>query len=178
MDITHIYLLTNCYNEPNKVYIGKTIDPQTRERTHKLRFGEGIIFSIIDNVNSYQREEWEPLEAYWIEQFICWGFDVMNKNKKGGGGSDGGYKRPKEFGEKMSKILKGRKCEWGNKIRKGMVGKNTKGPILQYDKQGNFIKEWECAYDAARFLGKPNSAISECCCKKRKSAYNYIWIFK
>lgn len=178
MDITHIYLITNCFNDPNKVYIGKTINPKTRERVHKLRFGTNIVFSIIDNVNSHLRKDWEPLEAYWIGQFICWGFDVMNGNKKGGGGSDGGYKRPKEYGDKMSKILKGRKCEWGDKIRIGMMGKNTKGPVLQYNIQGEFIKEWNSQTDAESFYNstKPKGDnIGACCRGKQKTAYGYIW---
>ena len=51
-------------------------------------------------------------------------------------------------------------------------------PILQYDLQNNFIKEWSSATEAGKFLNKKNSAISECCNNKRKSAYNFIWKFK
>ena len=38
MDITRIYLVTNCYDDPFKVYIGKT--KNNRKRDHKLRFGK------------------------------------------------------------------------------------------------------------------------------------------
>jgi hypothetical protein len=45
--------------------------------------------------------------------------------------------------------------------------------ILQYDKQGTFIKEWESIADARRILKIYN--IESCCQKKRKTAGNFIW---
>ena len=69
--------------------------------------------------------------------------------------------------QKISNKLKGRKINW----------LKTK-PILQYDLQKNFIKEWTSATEAGKYLNKPSSAISECCSNKRKSAYKYIWKFK
>ena len=80
---TKIYLITNCYNNPNKVYVGKT--KSTRESNHRNKFGEMILYTIIDEIDSLYRKDWEPLESYWIEQFKQWGFDVQNKNKGGGG---------------------------------------------------------------------------------------------
>jgi len=81
--ITKIYLVTNCYGDPNKVYIGKTIN--CRKREHIKTYSNNIEYSYIDETPSLKREYWEPLESYWIEQFIHWGFDVQNKNKGGGG---------------------------------------------------------------------------------------------
>jgi hypothetical protein len=83
---TKIYLVTKCYGDPNKVYIGKTIN--SRKSAHKKTYGEGIEYSYIDEVNSLNRGDWEPLETYWIQQFIVWGFDVVNKRKVGGGGPE------------------------------------------------------------------------------------------
>ena len=84
INITKIYLVENCYGDSNKVYIGKTIS--YREATHKTTYGYNIIYSIIDEINSINRKDWEILETYWIEQFRQWGFEVVNKRKKGGGG--------------------------------------------------------------------------------------------
>jgi len=82
-----IYLVENCYGNPNKVYIGKVKSESknviTRKSSHRNKFGRDISFNIIDE-NS-DMESWGLLENYWIEQFITWGFDVMNKNKGGGG---------------------------------------------------------------------------------------------
>tara|TARA_R110000782_G_C14645321_1_gene396127 strand:+ start:103 stop:675 length:573 start_codon:yes stop_codon:yes gene_type:complete len=80
---TKIYLVTNCFNIPNKVYIGKTIN--SRETSHKRTYGGNIIYIIIDGVNSLDSKDWKPLECFWIEQFRQWGFDVQNKNGGGGG---------------------------------------------------------------------------------------------
>jgi hypothetical protein len=51
--------------------------------------------------------------------------------------------------------------------------------ILQYDMQGNLIREWDSIIDAARSLNKPRSNISNCCRGYRyKTAYGYIWKYK
>lgn len=71
--------------------------------------------------------------------------------------------------QKISFKLIGRKAEW-------MKYRNK--PVLQYDKQNNFIQEWKSASQAALFLKKDSSSISECCNGKRKTAYKYIWKFK
>ena len=84
-NITYIYLVENCFGDPNKVYIGKT--KTTRKSNHEKTYGNKINYTIIDKINSLNHKDWKPLECYWIEQFRQWGFDVQNKNK-GGGGSD------------------------------------------------------------------------------------------
>ena len=82
-NITKIYIVEKCHNDNNKVYIGKTIN--SREKSHKIKFGSQIIYTYIDYVNSLNREDWKPIESYWIEQFRQWGFEIMNQNKGGGG---------------------------------------------------------------------------------------------
>lgn len=51
-------------------------------------------------------------------------------------------------------------------------------PIIQYDKEGNFIKEWDCANDVERVLGISNKHIGSVCLGKRKSCGGYIWKYK
>ena len=51
-------------------------------------------------------------------------------------------------------------------------------PIIQYDLDGNFIKEWLSATEAAKSLGKDKSNICICCKGKTKYAYGYIWKYK
>jgi len=84
--MTYIYLVENCYGDPNKVYIGKTKNSRSRELDHKKNFGNETIYTIIDKTDSLEYEKWEPLETYWIEQFKSWGFNLINKRKKGGSG--------------------------------------------------------------------------------------------
>jgi len=109
MGVTKIYLVTNCYNNPNWVYIGKT--KNNRKKNHQNKFGNQIEYTEIDEIGSLEYKDWEPLETYWIEQFRQWGFEIINKRRKGGSGPE--YQT--EFTKtKISKTLTGRtyKEEW------------------------------------------------------------------
>ena len=72
--------------------------------------------------------------------------------------------------------------EWCNAKYNVNYGTGTKRsansrkiPILQYDLNGNFIREWGCTADAAKeFKGH----ICECLRGRRKTAANYIWKYK
>lgn len=50
--------------------------------------------------------------------------------------------------------------------------------IMQYDMNGNFIKEWESMADIYRKCGINQSLICKCCKHQRKSTHNYIWRYK
>lgn len=52
--------------------------------------------------------------------------------------------------------------------------------VLQYDKTGNFLREWACMRDAERQLGINITNISACCRKvgRVKTAGGYIWRYK
>lgn len=60
----------------------------------------------------------------------------------------------------------------GKKLNKG--GK----AVLQYDLEGNFIKEWVTTMEIQRQLNYHRSNISNCCNGLVKTAYNYIWRYK
>lgn len=47
--------------------------------------------------------------------------------------------------------------------------------IVQYDKNGNFIREWDAISNAHRVLGINLSNIAQCCRGLRASAGGYIW---
>jgi len=209
MERTKIYLITNCYNDPNKVYIGKT--KNNRQKDHKIKFGQQIEYSEIDEINSLDKKYWEPLETYWINQFRAWGFDVLNKNEGGGGPITHSEKTKEKISNKLKGISKNYLSlnkERGKKISKSLMGKSksnkgkplseehkqkikqTRGflknrkntwqitPVLQYDLQGNFIKEWESQTEATKFLGKTGDGIGACCRGRQKNAYGYVWKYK
>lgn len=79
--MTYIYLVELGNNQ---VYIGKTINPKSRENDHNQTYGN-IDYNIIDQVDSFDKKLWIPLEQMWIWSFISWGFDVINKNDGGAG---------------------------------------------------------------------------------------------
>lgn len=64
--------------------------------------------------------------------------------------------------------------------RTGRSQRNKQGSkaILQYDLQGNFIKEFPSINEASRELNKLQSNISRCANGFRNQAYGFIWKFK
>jgi group I intron endonuclease len=124
----------------------------------------------------------------------------INKSLKGKAGK---YIRTEELKSKMSNIissneerksniskaLKGRKVDWVShseetKIKIGEKNKkNNLKPILQFDLEGNFIKEWNSIIEAAIFINPHNTksircAISDCLREKTKKSNGYKWKYK
>ena len=62
---------------------------------------------------------------------------------------------------------------YGTRIERAANSKKI--PILQYDLNGNFIREWPSASDVG---GEVESLICRCLKGRRKTAYNYIWKYK
>ena len=56
--------------------------------------------------------------------------------------------------------------------------KNFNKEILQYDLDGNFIKEWRSITEASNFYKISISSISQCCLGITKSSHRYIWKYK
>lgn len=152
INITYIYLVENIDNNPYKVYIGKSKSLSSRKSKHQTTYGSNIVFTIIDEIPSLSKYKWEPLESYWIEQFKHWGFDVINKNKGGGG-------------------IEFRTEECLNRI----IPKLQK-PIIQYDTDLNYIREWGSIVQAINETKITN--IPNCLQLKNKSAGGYVWKYK
>ena len=51
-------------------------------------------------------------------------------------------------------------------------------PVIQLDKNGNFIKEWSSSHEIQRQLGYLASNIRSCCCNLKPYAYGFIWKHK
>lgn len=76
---------------------------------------------------------------------------------------------------------------WGTCIvRRSKKRENTKAyrcqakPILQYDRNGRFIKEWPSQKEVQRVLGFSQRIISAVCRQlpHHNTAYNYVWRYK
>ena len=170
-------------------YIGKAKDPTRRKHSHRKTYGLDIQFYIIDEV-----EDWKFWESYWIEQFKCWGFKLENKNNGGGGPSNYTEEQKQKMrkprpgsGVKISKTLKQRnhskyyteevkqRISEGNKIPKpfsdehkqnmGIAKRKQATPVLMFDLNDNFIKEWESKGQAAEWIkgitGKTSNITSQ-----------------
>lgn len=62
-------------------------------------------------------------------------------------------------------------------IFKNKMRSNNK-KVLQYDLNGNFIKEFNSIAEAAKSVEKSYHNISACCSGRVKTAYNYKWKYK
>jgi hypothetical protein len=192
MDRTKIYYLH--YGDNIPFYVGKTQYESHRLANHKKTFGDKIYMKIISEVL-----DWRKWEKYYIEKFKKQGYTLQNKNSGGGGPEKW---KPESIQKIKSHPTRGKKISMSNKGKskshKGKslteehkekikqtreflkTRKNTwqNTPVLQYDMNNNFIKEWESQLEATKFLNKTGDGIGACCRGKQKSAYGYIWKFK
>jgi hypothetical protein len=191
-------------------YVGKANDVVRRKHKHHQTYGNDIMLTIIDEVI-----DWKFWEQYWIWQFRGWGFTLVNQNKGGGGPEKyteeqkQKMKKPHKEGTgiKISNKLKGNHSHhYTNEIRQkmsesqknipkpfsdehiqnmGIAKRKQATPVLQYDLDGNFIKEWESKGQAAEWIkqqtGKTSnimSQIKDCILGKQKTAFKHKWKYK
>ena len=67
---------------------------------------------------------------------------------------------------------------WLDRIAKKLINNpKISKKVNQYDKQGNFIKQWSSTMEAQRNTGINNTHISACCLNKKnyKTAGGYVW---
>jgi hypothetical protein len=111
-------------------------------------------------------------------------------NRSTGGEGSKGYTHTEEYKQKLSKDRKG-KCtrkekqlsnETKEKISQKLKQREvTWGkPVLQYDKKGNFIKEWKNLKEAKKSTGAKNIFEVASGYKNQlyKSSGGYIWKYK
>ncbi len=111
-------------------------------------------------------------------------------NRSSGGEGSTGYTHTEEYKQKLSEDRKG-KCtrkerqlskETKEKISKSLIGREVtwSKSILQFDKKGNFIKEWDSMKEAEKATGA--KAIFEVASGYKnqlyKSSGGYIWKYK
>lgn len=148
-------------------------------------------------------ENWEWLEEYWISQFRAWGFRITNMTDGGDGNNNQifsresiekrnsklrGRKRPQWVRDKISKAKKGvpKSEEVKRKISETLTGKKqseeTKKkrykPVIQYDLEGNKLKEFPYLRKAAKAVNGSPGPISNACKGVQNTAYGYKWRYK
>lgn len=90
-----------------------------------------------------------------------------------------GKKLPKEFGEAVSRGLKGKtKGVKKSEEHKRKIGLAHAIPIVQLTLDGEFVKEWTCAAEAAETLGFNNSSICACCRERLNKHKGFRWMYK
>jgi len=58
------------------------------------------------------------------------------------------------------------------------IKKHESKSVIQFDKQGNFIKEWDSITDASKSLDIHIFCICSACKNKQKTAGKFIWKYK
>jgi group I intron endonuclease len=158
-----IYKITN---PKNKIYIGKSKNIETRFKSYgKLQHCYQQI-KLYNSLKKYgpENHKFEIIEECFMEQLnereIYW-INMFNSIKIGLNlteGGDGGKLSPSSEEKRRLKSMK---------------------PILQYDLDGNFLKEFKGAPDAIKFLEKGNSNnINDCARGKYLTTYGFIWLYK
>ena len=166
-----LYKITNLLN--NKCYIGITNrDPNERFAEHKKLSSTSFIGKAIqsDGVKNFSFEviltniednEISDLERKYIQKY--------NSLLPNGYNADLGGVEYHKHSNYIKNIIS----------EKGKGNKNSKyvADVLMYDKQGNFLKRFQTAREAARYLGNEskNVGINYCLNNKQKTAYGYIW---
>jgi hypothetical protein len=101
-----------------------------------IKNDEVPVLEIIDEV---PEEEWEFWEQYWICQFRCWGFNLLNLTKGGEGAI--GYRHTKKSKQKMRKSKLGTKLSKEQKLK---ISKSIKQKYIDspnYNRNGNNLKK-------------------------------------
>lgn len=218
----YIYKTTNLLN--NKIYIGKRV---YRKKDDAAYLGSGVWLNRVIKKygkDNFKKEiiEWydskEILcekEKYWIKHFDSNNPKIgYNLTMGGEGGNVGkqayiiignklrGKKKPKDFGEKISKYLKGvpKSKEHIEKVKQALIGiprpkevvdkisksirkkydNGWESPVQigvnQYNKiTGNYIQFYKSATEAGRILDVNRKAITNNCVGKSKSSGGFIW---
>lgn len=148
-------------------YVGKADAPKKRLFNH-LHTAKGfydipplyvLLKQLIDEqlkpdlliLDEVENSKWEDKEKEYIEFYKNRGDELLNKTVGGKG---------------FSEDMKRRSAETNSK------------PILQYDLQGSFIREWQSIRFAARELKCAKSTIYASLNTKQKTAQSFYWRYK
>ena len=166
--LNYIYVLMK---DDMPFYIGKTHYPDRREREHKQTYGNDIKMAIIKAIKG---EDWKGHEQEWIQILKKWGIELSNSNP-GGGGPIKGITRSKEFGEKISNSKKGIPRPKTDIIPATLAKEK---PVLQFDKNNNFIQEFPSAKQAAQHVGIHHNNMYDHLKGKYKTIKGFIFKYK
>lgn len=174
------------YTSPSgKVYIGQTTKEKNRRKDFlntskeysgpkinraRNKYGiENFEYEVIFRVESFIEDEVKSIlnekEIQYIKLFDS--FENGYNSDLGGGSAT--YKRTEESCKKLSESV----TEY-YKTHESAVAKK----VLQFSKDGYFIKEWNSAAAAAKSLNKEGCSITAVCSGIRNSAFGYIWKYK
>lgn len=197
-DGSGIYAIVNLLN--NKKYVGSTKSLRKRYRQHlnDLVQNKHFNYHIQQSVNKYGIDKFnfiilercddvfdtlKFLEQKYINSFgdynICKIAYRPPINRVG-------HKISEEHRKLIAELNRNRIWKKESLLKKSMYMKNSdinrrqRKPVLQFDLNNKFIREFPSISEAAIFMGNENcrTSIKRCCQGKYKTAYNFKWRYK
>ena len=157
-----------CLRCRKSAYAPSTVIGKAIEEFGMKSFKVGVI---ADNLTKYEAEklEMETIARYDSTNPLK-GFNVAL-----GGNIAGRHSITTR--KKMSEGQKGRKFseEHLSRMRKPKLNGALRRTVLQYDLDGNFIREYESVYAAAERVGGWWQSISKCCHHRQHTCCGYKW---
>ena len=185
-----VYMHTNKINK--KVYVGITCQEPKKRWKNGLGYLDNEKTKFARAIAKYGWDGFEHIifaenvthdEACHMEQLLIVLYDTINNGYNITKGGDGvcGFHHTEEAKQKNREAHIGKKHtkEAKQKMSKSRTGEKhfraTK--IMQYDKEMNLIKIWDCIMDIERELGINHRHISDVCKgkPKRKTCGGFIW---
>lgn len=155
-----IYLITNSINQ--KQYVGQTIrDIQSRITNHKST-SKKRPYKNIYLYSDVQEYEWDNFIISEVEKISC---DTLEELKQA-------------LDRQEIYYINKYNCMYPNgyNIQSGGINAPVKEiKVYQFDKLGNFIKEYKSITDASKQTNTDRVGIHKCINKKQATAGGYIW---
>jgi hypothetical protein len=160
------------------VYWGKTYA--------SFRFEEEKILNYIYSKNGYLRCQLAKdgkKHNYLVHRLVAMAFISNPDNKPEVNHIDGNKRNNYVTNLEWVTPSENQKHAFSVGLQKSKWGKaNVRAKsILQYDLEGNLIKEHGCILDAVKFINKKPASrlyVTRCCQGKQKTAYGYVWKYK
>lgn len=174
------------YTSPSdKIYIGQTIDEKGRRQKFlneknlnyagdkinkaRLKYGpENFLYEVIFSITSDNIKEVQDVLDIKEKEYIKL-YDSFKNGYNSTKGGDCSYIRT----EKSKKLISNKLKEY-YKDHECPVSKI----VLQYDLDGNFIREWPSGRKAALALGLVPNRLTEVCNGNGYTCGNYMWRYK
>lgn len=191
----YIYKIKNIIN--NNIYIGSTSNIKNRKKHHftRLKANKHCNIHLQRSWNKYGKDSFkfevienniEDNKLIEREQYYIDNLKPSYNMQKIAGGSALGLKRSKQTCLNISNSLKGKKLTKEHRLkisigRKGKyLGRENKisKPIIQYDMNNNFIKEYESINMASIENNIIRTGINNCLNNRSKSSGGFIWKYK
>lgn len=135
-----MYYIYHLEENNTPFYIGKTKNnPKKRENQHRRRLNNKSIKLIIIDVFE---ENWEYWESWYINLYKSWGFNLLNKNKGGGGPSfHTDYTKQKISQSNKGKQISDKHKQYISLLFKGTNRNITWGDKISHSLQGHSVSD-------------------------------------